>query len=391
MAATRTTYITTSIPSINGRPHVGHALEFVQADAFARYRVQVGDTVRLQTGTDDNSLKNVLAADREGIPPPVLVERNAGAFRALLDSLEIRYDGFLRTSTDPRHRRGVHALWQACDRAGAIYRQHYSGLYCVGCEAFYTEDELTAEGLCPEHLTLPEIVEEENYFFRLSRYAEALRDRIASGALRITPESRRNEVLAFIDGGLRDFAKVRLVARYNADLANDLGNLLNRTAAMLHRYRGGLVPAVEDCRLYGGDLPAIADGLPNRLAGAMAAFDPRAALGHLWDLVAAANRLVDESAPWALYRAERAGDSAAARRLDGVLYALLEALRLAGVHLEPFLPRAAAELCSRLGLGATETSPYEQRVCWGGLPAGVPLAAPMPLFPRLSSPHERAD
>jgi methionyl-tRNA synthetase len=117
----------------------------------------------------------------------------------------------------------------------------------------------------------------------------------------------------------------------------------------------------------------------------MAAFDPRTALAHLWELVVAANRLVEESAPWALFRAECAGDSVALHRLDGVLYALLEALRLISVHLEPFLPRAANEIRSRLGLGTTGTASYEQQVRWGGLPAGVQLAPPTPLFPRLSS------
>jgi methionyl-tRNA synthetase len=187
-----------------------------------------------------------------------------------------------------------------------------------------------------------------------------------------------------------DFAEARLVARYNADLANDLGNLLNRTAAMLHRYRGGLVPPVENHRLYGGYLPAIADSLPDRLAGAMSAFDPRTALAHLSELVVAANRLVEESAPWALFRAECAGDAVASHRINGVLYALLEALRLVSLHLEPFLPRAATEMRSRLGLGATGTAPYEQRVRWGGLPVGARLAAPTPLFPRLPSLHEGA-
>src|SRR5207249_5257814 len=113
----------------------------------------------------------------------------------LADALHVQYDGFIPTSADPEHRASVTVLWQACAAAGAIYRRHYRGLYCVGCEQFYTEDELTREGLCPEHLTRPDVVEEENYFFRLSRYTEELRARIATARLRIVPESRRNEVL----------------------------------------------------------------------------------------------------------------------------------------------------------------------------------------------------
>ncbi len=180
-------YVTTTIPYVNARPHVGHALEYVQADAPARYRRQLGRTVRLQTGSDDNALKNALAAAAEGIPVAALVARNARAFAEVLDALDVGVDGFLRTSTDPGHRAGVAALWQACATAGAITRKTYSGLHCVGCEQFYAPEELTPDGLCPEHLRPPERVEEENAFFRLSRYAGELRERIASGELRQFP------------------------------------------------------------------------------------------------------------------------------------------------------------------------------------------------------------
>jgi len=199
-----------TISYVNAAPHVGHALEYVQADAFARYRRQLGQTVRLQTGTDDNSLKNALAAEAEGVPVQDLVSRNAQAFREVLDALAAAYDGFLQTSIDPVHRAGVATLWEACNAAGAIYRRAYRGLYCVGCEQYYTEDELTPEGLCPDR---PEPIEEENYFFRLTRYAAELRARIVGGALRIAPASRRNEVLALIDGGLQDFSISRSVDR----------------------------------------------------------------------------------------------------------------------------------------------------------------------------------
>src|SRR5437870_5865281 len=204
MACPGTIYVTTSIPYVNGRPHVGHALEYVQADAFARYRRQLGLRVRLQTGSDDNSLTNVLAAQREGIPVAALVERNAREFRRLADALGVRYDGFIRTSADPEHHAGVTALWQACAAAGAIYRRRYRGLYCVGCEQFYTEDELTPRGLCPEHLARPEVVEEENYFFRLSRYAGELDARLADGRLRIVAVRRRSGALVHCGHGLED-------------------------------------------------------------------------------------------------------------------------------------------------------------------------------------------
>ncbi len=147
-------YVTTSIPYVNARPHIGHALEDVQADALARYQRLNGRDVRFLTGTDENSLKNVRAAEREGVPTEVLVDRNAAQFYALRDSLNLSFDDFIRTSVDQRHLAGVHRLWEACARSGDIYRRAYRGLYCVGCEQFYAEDEL-ADGLCPEHQVAP--------------------------------------------------------------------------------------------------------------------------------------------------------------------------------------------------------------------------------------------
>jgi methionyl-tRNA synthetase len=205
-------YLSTTIPYVNARPHVGFALELVQADVLARHHRRIGDEVRLQSGTDDNSLKNVLAAQREGVSTRELVNRNASAFASLREQLSLSFDDFIRTSADPRHRPGVERLWRACQASGDLYRRNYHGLYCVGCEQFYTEDELD-EGACPEHNTRPEQVTEENWFFRLSRYASRLRDEISSGRLRIEPASRRNEVLGFIDSGLADFSVSRSVRR----------------------------------------------------------------------------------------------------------------------------------------------------------------------------------
>ena len=203
-------YLTTTIPYVNARPHLGHALEYVQADVLARHNRRLGHPVRFQTGTDDNSLKNVLAAREAGVGVQAFVDANADAFVALASTLSLRVDDVIRTSTDPRHRAGVERLWRACSRD--LYRKHYEGLYCVGCEAFYTQAELDS-GLCPEHQTRPELVAEENWFFRLSKYSGLLRDEISSGRLRIEPAGRRNEVLAFIHGGLADFSVSRSVGR----------------------------------------------------------------------------------------------------------------------------------------------------------------------------------
>jgi methionyl-tRNA synthetase len=205
-------YITTTLPYVNARPHIGFALELVQADVLARHHRRRGDEVWLQTGTDENSLKNVLAAESAGLPVADLVDRNAAAFAGLGARLDLSVDDFVRTGRDARHRAGVHRLWRECAAAGDLYRKHYEGLYCVGCEQFYEPDELPG-GRCREHGTEPQRVAEENWFFRLSRYAGALGGLIGSGRLRVEPVSRRNEVLALIAGGLRDFSVSRSRAR----------------------------------------------------------------------------------------------------------------------------------------------------------------------------------
>ncbi|ROP42422.1 methionine--tRNA ligase [Saccharothrix texasensis] len=199
-------YVTTAIPYVNSRPHLGFALELVQADVLARHHRLRGDRVRFLTGTDDNSLKNVLAARAEGVSTGDLVDRNSAAFAALRDPLALSFTDFIRTSRDARHRTGVERLWRAC--AHDLYRHHYEGLYCVGCEQFYAPADLV-DGRCPEHEVEPQRVAEENWFFRLSRHADRLRDLVLDGTVRIEPAARRNEVLAFIAAGLRDFSVSR--------------------------------------------------------------------------------------------------------------------------------------------------------------------------------------
>ena len=205
-------FITTAIPYANSTPHIGFALEIVQTDTFARYHRLRGDDTWFLTGTDENALKNVQAAERAGVPTAEFVERNSQRFQNLREVLDLSFDQFIRTAGDPIHRAGAEKIWRAIDASGDIYRKHYEGLYCVGCEQFYDEDDLI-EGRCPEHGTVPDRVEEENYFFRLSRYAGQLEELISSGAYRVIPETRKNEVLSFIRGGLQDFSISRSQVR----------------------------------------------------------------------------------------------------------------------------------------------------------------------------------
>lgn len=205
-------YVTTAIPYVNALPHVGFAMELVLADALARHRRLRGDDVRFLTGTDENSLKNVQAAEALGIPTAALVEQNAAAFEALRETLNLSFDDFIRTSAEARHRDGVVKLWRACVARGDVYKRAYAGQYCVGCEQFYAEPELV-DGRCREHGTVPELVEEDNWFFRLSRYQQQLDALLESGRLRVVPEHYRNEVLAFVRRGLQDLSVSRSSTR----------------------------------------------------------------------------------------------------------------------------------------------------------------------------------
>ncbi|MFJ1708961.1 methionine--tRNA ligase [Kitasatospora sp. NPDC088346] len=206
-----TAFVSTTIPYVNARPHLGHAFEYVQADAFARHLARRHE-VFLLSGSDENSLKNVLAAERAGVSTGELVAGNARRFEQLLGELAIDVDRFIRTSADRDHLRGATELWRRLERAGDLYSKDYTGLYCVGCEQFYPPAELT-DGLCPEHLAAPEEVTERNWFFRLSRYGDRLLEAISSGELTIHPASRRNEVTSFVRAGLEDISVSRSVER----------------------------------------------------------------------------------------------------------------------------------------------------------------------------------
>lgn len=198
-------YITTAIPYVNGKPHIGHALEYFQADTIRNYHDLLGEETLLLSGADENALKNVQTAEAEGIPTQDLLDRNSQVFKESYERLGVRLDVFERGSDAMHHFPGVQKLWELCKQNGDIYKKSYTGLYCVGCESFKTEKELI-EGKCPDHQTEPEKITEDNYFFKLSNYQDKLLNLIESNELQIVPDNKRNETISFIKQGLEDFS-----------------------------------------------------------------------------------------------------------------------------------------------------------------------------------------
>jgi len=187
-------YITTAIVYTNAAPHIGFALEMVQADAIARYRRMEGDDVRFLTGTDEHGTKIMRSAADAGLPTQQFVDGIAAQVGDLAARLNISYSDFIRTSDRVRHWPAAQRLWRSMTESGDIYKKSYEGFYCVGHEAFVKQSELV-DGLCPLHKTTPERIEEENWFFRLTKYTARIRELIETGRMRIVPESRASEIL----------------------------------------------------------------------------------------------------------------------------------------------------------------------------------------------------
>lgn len=191
-------YITTAIPYVNAKPHVGHALEFVQADVLARYHKVLGDEVTLLSGGDENALKNVQAAEKAGLPVQEFIDVNSVLFAELAKRLNVHFDVFQKGSSK-QHHEASQKLWELCTANGDIYKKTYTGLYCVGCEQFYEPEELNEHGECFEHPGKPlEKVSEENYFFKLSKYRDELIKLLESDELKVIPATRKNEALSFL-------------------------------------------------------------------------------------------------------------------------------------------------------------------------------------------------
>lgn len=233
--------ITTAISYPNGRPHIGHAYEAIATDAFARFQRMSGRDVYFQTGTDEHGLKMAQAARKRGIEPIELATEMSGYFREMCDKLTISYDRFIRT-TEPDHHRASQAIWQAMEANGDLYLDRYEGWYSVRDEAFYDEKELTeGEGgvrLSPQG-TPVEWTVEESWFFRLSRYQERLLKLYAEHPGFIQPESRRNEVLRFVEGGLTDLSVSRTSFDWGIPVPGSEGHVMYVWVDALTNYLTG--------------------------------------------------------------------------------------------------------------------------------------------------------
>jgi len=504
-----TFYVTTPIYYVNDVPHIGHAYTTIAADVLARYHRSMGRRARFLTGTDEHGQKIDKAARAQGMEPIQLADRVVERFQGLWGRFNCRYDDFIRT-TEPRHEQAVARLFERVRDKGDIYLGEYEGLYCTGCEEYYTEST-AVDGCCPIHKVPLDRLKEKSYFFRMSKYTQPLLDHIQAHPEFVQPEIRRNEIVSFIREGLRDlsvsrtsfrwgipvpgdpdhviyvwidalsnyitalgwdgtesggelfktywpavhligkdilrfhvvywptflmsaglplprtvyahgwwtvegekmskslrnvvephalvdaygtdavryfmmrevpfgldgdFSHTALIGRLNAELANDLGNLLNRSVAMVNKYVDGKAPT-----------PRAASGLEEKLvetalkvvkasADHLEHYSFHKALISIWELVRAANRYIDEAAPWTLFKKKET------ERLDTVVFHILESLRFIGVLIYPFIPETAENLLGQLGLPEDHTS-RKSIESWGGLPPGTRVNKGAPLFPRI--------
>lgn len=205
-------YITTTLPYVNGKPHLGHILEFVQADVLARMARARGDEVVFNIGTDEHGQKIFRKAAEEGITPQEYCDRMSEHFRAVKETLDVSYTHFIRT-TDTHHTASAQEFWRRCEASGDIYKKQYQTKYCVGCELEKTDSDLD-HGKCPDHPNMTiETFDEENYFFRFSKYQDALLKLYDERSDFVVPKNRLAEIRNFVAGGLQDFSISRLSSK----------------------------------------------------------------------------------------------------------------------------------------------------------------------------------
>jgi methionyl-tRNA synthetase len=257
--------ITTAIAYVNGPPHIGHAFEFIQADSIARYHRLLGEEVHYLTGTDEHGSKIQNLADEKGVDVKTICDGNAQKFINFAKQFNISNDDFIRTSDQKKHWPSVTKLWSKLVEKGDIYKGTYEGLYCSGCEAYVTESDLV-DGNCPNHNKPPQVLKEENYFFKLSKYSSQIAKLIRSKKLHIVPDFRANEILAFCDKGLEDvsFSRSKESLPWGVPVPNDPEQTMYVWCDALTNYISALDYAKEgplykkfwpaDCHVIGKDI-----------------------------------------------------------------------------------------------------------------------------------------
>ncbi len=228
-------YITTPVYYVNDKPHIGHAYTTIVADVLARWREGLGESVIFSTGVDENAQKTVNAAHANKEDIRAYTDRMAGIWESTWQKLGIGYTDFIRT-TEKRHVDVVNDFWRRMEAAGDLYKDKYEGFYCVACETFYKEDELTPDGLCPIHKTKSEWVSEENYYFALSKYQQPLLDFYAAHEDFVVPANRFNEMKSFVERGLEDVSFSREKKEWGIPVPDDPNQVIYVWADALVNY-----------------------------------------------------------------------------------------------------------------------------------------------------------
>jgi methionyl-tRNA synthetase len=496
-------YLTTPLYYVNAAPHIGHTYTTLAADTIKRFKHMQGFKVDLTTGTDEHGQKVERSAQAAGKSPQDFTNLISNEFRAQWDTLGIRYDHFIRT-TDPRHYETVRWLFARCRDNGYVYTGSYTGQYCVFDE-LYVNDAKPGDN-CPDCGRPTETVTEENYFFKLSAFADRLLKHYEDNPDFIAPESRRNEVISFVRGGLQDLSISRtslkwgvpldgkhvayvwfdaligyisavdgatnkeglwpadlhligkeilrfhavfwpaflmagdvplpkrifahgwllfendkmsksrgnivraepirqvmglealryflfrevvfgqdgsfsfdaLVGRYNAELANGLGNLASRTLTMIKQYRDGVIPNPQESSA----LAAAARTAIDVATRAFEAFEFSRGLEAIWSMLSGVDKFIVEQSPWKLAKSTEPG---AQDQLDGALYASAETLRIAVALLHPVLPESTANIWIQLGMPQSLEDLEIAKLTWGQLMPGQQIGMIAPVFPRIEA------